>query len=135
MSTKPRMAPQPKVALLVIGHGSRAPEATRVLQAAAASLQRKYRRYIVEASYFEINAPDVQTGIDRCVAQGASRILLVPFSPTSTPRGPRSPGAHHQRAHRHPDRHPHRASPRPDPRLVAICADRVRQGLRAGRWS
>jgi sirohydrochlorin ferrochelatase len=107
-----------------------------VLQAAAASLQRRYRRHVVEAAFFELNAPDVQAGIDRCVAQGATRLLLVPFSPYLGGHVGRDLPDHIINAR---TRHPGidiriAAHLGPDPRLVAICADRVRQGLRAGRW-
>ena len=137
MSTRTRMAPGPKVALLLIGHGSRAIEAAKVLQAAAASLKHKYRRHVVEAAFFEINAPGVQAGIDRCVAQGATRLLLVPFSPYLDGHVGRDLPDHIINAR---TRHPGidiriAAHLGPDPRLIAICADRVRQGLRAGRWA
>jgi sirohydrochlorin ferrochelatase len=34
---------------------------------------------IVEVSFREMHEPDIQQGIDTCVAQGATRILLVPY--------------------------------------------------------
>jgi len=137
MSTKTRTTPAPRIALLLIGHGSRAHDAVKVLQAAAASLKSKYRRHVVEAAFFEINPPDVQAGIDRCVAQGATRLLLVPFSPYLDGQVGRDLPEHIINAR---TRHPGidiriAAHLGPDPRLNAICADRVRQGLRAGRWA
>ena len=137
MITRTRTTPEPRIALLLIGHGSRSTDAAKVLQAAAASLKRKYRRHVVEASFFEINSPGVQAGIDRCVAQGAMRLLLVPFSPYLDGHVGRDLPDHIINAR---TRHPGidiriAAHLGPDPRLVAICADRVRQGLRAGRWA
>jgi sirohydrochlorin ferrochelatase len=136
MSSRLRAAAETRVAILLIGHGSRAPESSRVLQAVAASLQRRYRRHVVETAFFEINPPDIPTGIDRCVAQGAGRLLLVPFSPYLDGQVGRDLPEHIINAR---TRHPGidiriAAHLGPDPRLVAICADRVRQGLRAGRW-
>lgn len=137
MSTRTRTTPKARIALLLIGHGSRAPEAAKVLQDAAAALKRKYRAFVVEASYLEINTPDVQAGIDRCVAQGASRILLVPFSPYLDGHVGRDLPEHIINARTRNPGLDIRIAPQlgPDPRLVAICSDRVRQGLRAGRWS
>jgi sirohydrochlorin ferrochelatase len=34
---------------------------------------------IVEPSFLELAAPDIATGGDRCVARGATRILMVPY--------------------------------------------------------
>ena len=136
MKKAKRSVLEPRVAILLIGHGSRSPEAARVLQAAAASLKHRYRRHIVETAFFEIVPPDVPTGIDRCVAQGATRLLLVPFSPYLDGHVGRDLPDHIINAR---TRHAGidiriAAHLGPDPRLVAICADRVRQGLRAGRW-
>jgi sirohydrochlorin ferrochelatase len=34
---------------------------------------------IVEVSFREMHEPDIQKGIDACVARGAERILLMPY--------------------------------------------------------
>jgi sirohydrochlorin ferrochelatase len=34
---------------------------------------------IVEVSFRELHDPNIQSGIDACVAQGAERILLMPY--------------------------------------------------------
>ncbi|HYV84877.1 MAG TPA: CbiX/SirB N-terminal domain-containing protein [Patescibacteria group bacterium] len=137
MSVAKRGAGPVKTGLLVIGHGSRAIEAVKVLSEAAVSVRRRFRRCIVEACFLEINQPDVQAGIDRLVAQGAGRILFVPFSLYVDGHVGRDLPEHITLARA---RHPGidiRIAPHlgPDHRLVAVCEDRIKQGLRAGRWT
>ena len=137
MSARSKAETQPKTALLVIGHGSRAVEAVKVLQEIAASLRRRFRGFIVEPCFLELNQPDIQTAIDRTVMQGAGRILFVPFSIYLDGHVGRDLPEHMVMAR---GRHPGldiRIAPHlgPDPRLVAICSDRIRKALRAGRWT
>lgn len=137
MSTKVMKAPAVKTGLLLIGHGSRATEAVKVLAEVAAALRRRFRSCVVEASFLEINPPDVQNGIDRLVAQGAGRVLFVPYAPYLDGHVGRDLPDHVAAARaRHPKLEiriaPHLGY---DPRLVAVCADRVARGLRDGHWS
>ena len=138
MSSKAaKQTPAPRTGILVIGHGSRATEAVRVLADVAASLRRRFRGFVVEPCFFELNQPDIQTAIDRAVGQGAGRILFVPFSTYLDGHVGRDLPEHIVMAR---ERHPGldiRIAPHlgPDPRLVAICSDRIRKGLRAGRWA
>ena len=79
MTTRSRRARPIKTGLLLIGHGSRFVEATKVLDKVAASLRRRFGKFVVEPCFLEISKPDIQTAIDRCVARGAERILMVPY--------------------------------------------------------
>jgi sirohydrochlorin ferrochelatase len=126
-----------RTALLLIGHGSRMPEANRVLEEVAASLRRKFRRYIVEPAYLELAPPDIPSAIERCVGQGAARILFVPyFLYLGGHVGRDLPDHILQARERHPGLEiriaPHLGL---DRRVLAVVFDRVKQGLRAGRWS
>jgi len=71
--------PAVRTALLLIGHGSRVPEANKVLSDVTGALRRRFRGYVVESCFLELAQPDVQAGIDRCVVQGALRLLFVPY--------------------------------------------------------
>ncbi|PYT14456.1 MAG: sirohydrochlorin cobaltochelatase [Acidobacteria bacterium] len=125
-----------RAALLLIGHGSRVGPANRILRRIARALRLRFAGRVVEACYLEAASPDVQTGIDRCVARGATRILFVPHFlflgghvRRDLPRAAalarrRHPGLEIRIARHLGD----------DRRLVPIVADRVRRGLRAGRW-
>ena len=137
MKNRSSRKPVVKTGLLLIGHGSRAPKANLVLEEVAAALGREFRRFVVEASFLEISQPDIQTGIDRCIARGAERLLLVPYflylgghvgrdlpQHMAVARS-RYPGVEIRIA-------PHLGY---DRRVVAVAADRIRQGLRGGKWS
>ncbi len=136
MKKKQKKKPAPGTALLLIGHGSRVVEANKVLAEVAAALRRQFRGLIVEHAFLEVAQPDVQSGIDQCVATGASRILLVPYFlylgghvsrdiPEHIGKGKlRHPGLDIRIA-------PHLDF---DRRIVAVLCERVKTGLRAGRW-
>lgn len=67
-----------KTALLLIAHGSRQEEANADLRHVAEQL-RVRGAAIVEASFLELAAPDIEEGGVRCVEQGAKRVVLVPY--------------------------------------------------------
>jgi len=66
-------------AILLMGHGSRVPEANNALYAVAEMVKETSGCTIVEVSFREQHAPNIQKGIDACVAQGAGRIVLYPY--------------------------------------------------------
>jgi sirohydrochlorin ferrochelatase len=67
-----------KTALLLIAHGSREAEANADLYHVADGLrQRGYA--IVESAFLELAEPDIAEGGRSCVAQGAARVVLVPY--------------------------------------------------------
>jgi len=68
-----------RVAVLLIAHGSRHAPANADLHRSAARLAELSEFPIVEASFLELAAPDIPTGGGRCVARGATRVLLVPY--------------------------------------------------------
>jgi len=66
-------------AILLIGHGSRVADANDALHAIAAMVREQNPGTVVEVAFREMHAPNIQLGIDRCVDQGAKRILLYPY--------------------------------------------------------
>jgi len=66
-------------AILLIGHGSRVAEANDALHAIAEMVREQNPETVVEVAFREMHAPNIQLGIDRCVDQGARRILLYPY--------------------------------------------------------
>lgn len=68
-----------KTAILMMAHGSRVEEANNAARDVAAMVQEMTGFEIVEVSFREMHEPDIQSGIDACVAQGAERILLMPY--------------------------------------------------------
>jgi sirohydrochlorin ferrochelatase len=68
-----------KTAILLMAHGSRIPEANDAVHAIAAMVKEMTGYGIVEVSFREQHLPNIQQGIDVCVAKGAERVLLLPY--------------------------------------------------------
>ncbi len=68
-----------KTAVLLIGHGSRIAGANDRLRDIAGRVREQGVCAIVEVAFRERHEPDMQQGIDICVAQGANRIVLYPY--------------------------------------------------------
>ena len=66
-------------AILLMAHGSRISEANDAVRDIAALVKKMTQFDIVEVSFRELHLPNIQQGVDNCVAQGAKRILLVPY--------------------------------------------------------
>jgi sirohydrochlorin ferrochelatase len=64
---------------LLIAHGSREPSANADLHDLAARLAAGGAYPIVAACFLELAEPDIPTGGDRCVARGATRVLMIPY--------------------------------------------------------
>ncbi len=68
-----------KTALLMMAHGSRIAEANDAARQVAEMVRQISGFDIVEVSFRELHEPNIQQGIDACVAQGAQRVLLMPY--------------------------------------------------------
>jgi sirohydrochlorin ferrochelatase len=68
-----------KTAILMMAHGSRIAEANDAAREVAVMVQEMTGFEIVEVSFRELHEPNIQQGIDACVAKGAGRILLMPY--------------------------------------------------------
>jgi len=66
-------------AVLLIAHGSRRSEANADSEHLADSLRARGPYPIIEYCYLELAVPDIETGGAKCVADGADRVLLVPY--------------------------------------------------------
>jgi sirohydrochlorin ferrochelatase len=66
-------------ALLLIAHGSRQEEANADLYHVQAALRGRGTFAVVEAAFLELAEPDIDAGAARCVAQGAERVVLLPY--------------------------------------------------------
>jgi sirohydrochlorin ferrochelatase len=64
---------------LLIAHGSRRPEANADLEFIAAELRSRGRYPIVQVSFLELAEPGVEEGAARCVAAGATAVILLPY--------------------------------------------------------
>ena len=68
-----------KRAILLIDHGSRRAEANAQLEDVAAQVRKRAPDSIVEIAHLEIADPDIVEGIEACVKQGATRIVVHPY--------------------------------------------------------
>lgn len=64
-------------AILLVGHGTRQPEADDLLRRIAAVLLQRTAGH-VECAYSEWQAPTVAVGLDNCVRAGAAEVLVYP---------------------------------------------------------
>lgn len=123
-------------AVLIMAHGSRVAEANGAAREIAAMVQEMTGYEIVEVSFRELHEPNIQQGIDTCVARGADKILLVPYFLFM--------GAHVQHdlpeeieaaQKRHPGLEmvmgPHLGVHR---KLAEIVSERISEGLTAAGW-
>jgi sirohydrochlorin ferrochelatase len=62
-----------------MAHGSRIAEANDAAYQVAQMVQKQTGIEIIEVSFREMHEPNIQSGIDACVAKGAQRILLMPY--------------------------------------------------------
>ena len=126
-----------KTAILLMGHGSRVAEANDALRAIAEMVRDEMPNSIVEVPFRELHAPNIQAGIDRCVEQGARRILLYPYFLFA--------GAHvledlpdemHQAAERYPGLELILGQPLGvHPKLGEVVCERVGESLAAAGWA
>jgi len=68
-----------KTAILLMAHGSRVALANNAAREVANMVQKMNGFEIVEVAFRELHEPNIQQGIDTCVAKGAQRILLMPY--------------------------------------------------------
>ena len=68
-----------RTAVLLIAHGSRQQAANDDLHELTARIAAAGTHPIVEGCFLELAEPDLPTGGARCVARGATRVLMVPY--------------------------------------------------------
>jgi sirohydrochlorin ferrochelatase len=68
-----------KEALLVMAHGSPQPEANEPVFRIIEVLRKREAYPIIALGFLECNEPPIPDAIDTCVAQGAERVIAVPF--------------------------------------------------------
>jgi sirohydrochlorin ferrochelatase len=70
-----------KLGVIIVDHGSRRDESNRMLEEVATLFARRFQaRYeIVEPAHMEISEPSIGTAYGKCVARGATRVVVCPF--------------------------------------------------------
>lgn len=68
-----------KTGLLIIDHGSRRPDANRVVRQVAAMVRAKSGFRIVQHAHMELAEPTIRQGFETCVAAGVDAIVVQPY--------------------------------------------------------
>lgn len=71
--------PNHTVGLIVVDHGSKKPAANDLLLDVAALFKRVSGSAIVEPAHMELAEPTIEHAFDRCVAQGATLVIVHPY--------------------------------------------------------
>lgn len=66
-------------AIILLGHGSRVPDAGRHMEKVAQALQAKYGYKIVEVCYMSRLGPHFPEAFERCVRLGGTDIVVIPY--------------------------------------------------------
>ncbi|GGA51580.1 hypothetical protein GCM10007416_25870 [Kroppenstedtia guangzhouensis] len=64
--------------ILWIGHGSRDPEGCRQFREMIVRMQKRLPDRRMKYCFLEFETPDIQEGVDRCVAWGATEVTAIP---------------------------------------------------------
>lgn len=88
--------------IIIVDHGSTVDEANQMLLQVAQAFQETTGASIVEAAHMELAEPTLQQAFDRCVEQGAVRVVVHPYflapgrhSTTDIPRLAKEAAARH----------------------------------------
>jgi sirohydrochlorin ferrochelatase len=68
-----------KTAVIILGHGSRTGDADKTVRRIEDTVRSNGRFDMVGHAFLQYAPPHPEEVIDRCVAAGASRIVIVPF--------------------------------------------------------
>ena len=66
-------------AIVLLGHGSRRPEASRDMERIAAGLRERHGHALVAVCNMAQAEPLFPETLAQCVAQGATRVLVIPY--------------------------------------------------------
>ncbi len=67
------------IALLIVDHGSTLDEANRMLEDVAGVVRRKRPGLIVHIAHMELSRPTLEEGVEACVRDGASEVVVHPY--------------------------------------------------------
>lgn len=66
-------------AVILLGHGSRVPGAGEGMERIAARMRERLDGAIVEISYMSKQGPSFAEALERCVARGAEKVIVIPY--------------------------------------------------------
>ncbi len=63
--------------MLLISHGSHSPKTKLEVQLLVEALRKRKAAPIIEFAFLEIEEPDISMGIDLCIKQGATAVIIL----------------------------------------------------------
>jgi len=66
-------------AIILLGHGSRVPEAGDSMRLVAEGLKSRYRHAMVEVCFLSRLGPHFEEIFEKCIAAGARRVIVIPY--------------------------------------------------------
>ncbi len=66
-------------AVILVDHGSRRAESNDLLLEVVAAYRQHSGAAVVEPAHMELAEPSIAAAFARCVAQGATRVIVVPY--------------------------------------------------------
>ena len=69
----------PVEAVIILGHGSRVPDASKDMEKVAGRLREKYGYQLVEVCFMSRLGPHLPEIFEKCVKLGATRVLIIPY--------------------------------------------------------
>jgi sirohydrochlorin ferrochelatase len=73
------MSDSESTAVILVDHGSRRAESNDQLLEVVAAYRRHSHWRVVEPAHMELAEPSIATAFGRCVEQGATRVIVVPY--------------------------------------------------------
>ncbi len=127
----PKVSPI-KIGLVIIGHGSRDPDALAEFLSLIQMIDAAGQA-IIESGYLEFGSPTIQEAIDCAVTRGATALVVLPAMLTSGRHLTVHIPAHIETARqRHPTISIADGSPLYfHPKIVSLCKDRTNQAIQA----
>ncbi|MGM0652258.1 MAG: sirohydrochlorin chelatase [Bacillota bacterium] len=68
-----------KTGLIILGHGSKAPEATETLAAVTAMVRDRVSYNLVEYALLQISKPPLGAVVEKMADEGVEKIVVMPF--------------------------------------------------------
>src|SRR5687768_17422413 len=70
-----------KTGIIIVDHGSRRAQSNELLEEVAAQFGRRFAELydVVEPAHMELAEPSIATAYAKCVARGATRVVVCPF--------------------------------------------------------
>lgn len=66
-------------AIILLGHGSRVPEAGDSMRLVAEGLKSRYRHTMVEVCFLSRLGPRFEETFEKCILAGARRVIVIPY--------------------------------------------------------